>query len=134
MDNSASHMSCVLKVNMQTSGWEKAMHKLIKDIGDVTYTIDAAMGMAYVSGRMGPEIILRIRKCKKHVQLIHIKDGHNVIPRSSSYNLPTITGFNQPQPPTPMFQTEVEPYIHYGLIPYEHEQPQVAYPYFYPHI
>ncbi|XP_010448229.1 PREDICTED: uncharacterized protein LOC104730725 [Camelina sativa] len=123
MDTS-SHMSCVLKINMQTSGWEKSMHKLIKDIPDVTYTIDAAMGLAYVSGKINPEIILKIRKCKKHVQLIHIDYGHNLTP--------TTTGYNQPQPPTPTSQAAAQPYMHYLQIPYE--QPQVAYPYFNPYL
>ncbi|XP_010433456.1 PREDICTED: uncharacterized protein LOC104717565 [Camelina sativa] len=131
MDTS-SHMSCVLKINMQTRGWEKSMHKLIRDIPDVTYMIDAAMGLAYVSGKINPEIILKIRKCKKHVQLIQIDYGHNLTPRSSSYYLPTTTGYNQPQPPTPMSQAPAQPYMHYLQIPYE--QPQVAYPYFNPYL
>ncbi|CAL9226959.1 unnamed protein product [Arabidopsis halleri] len=57
---------------MKTRRWGKSMHKLIKDIRDVTYMIAATMGLAYVSGKISPEIILRIGKCKKHVQLIHI--------------------------------------------------------------
>ncbi|XP_010539125.1 PREDICTED: leucine-rich repeat extensin-like protein 5 [Tarenaya hassleriana] len=147
MDGSSSQMSCVLRLDTQSRGWDKSMHKLFKGIRDVTYTIDATRGLAYVSGKISPEIILRIRKAKKHAQLIHMDYGYNPnlpptnpdnfppenIPISfnSPYNYPAEAPNLPPPPPPPP-----SPYnmynINYRYNPYEQQQQQaVASPYNY---
>ncbi|VVB07908.1 unnamed protein product [Arabis nemorensis] len=133
MDPLSSQMTCVLRLDTQTSGWDKSIHKLFKGIRDVTYTIDATRGLAYISGKISPDIILRIRKAKKHAELIHMDYGHVPPPPLNPFeNVPIGFNYQDPRSPPPMFQqpSPMSQYTYYRQNPYT-EEPPVAYPYYY---
>ncbi|KAJ4911263.1 Uncharacterized protein Rs2_05884 [Raphanus sativus] len=147
MDPPSTQMTCVLRLDTETSGWDKSMHKLFKGVQDVTYTIDATRGLVYLSGRASPEIVLRIRKAKKHAKLIHMDYGHVIPP---PYNPPnpfetvpiTYNNYQNTWPPSPyppMYQPTAPPspmtqYMNYHQDPNIQQPHPMAFPYnYYPY-
>lgn len=105
----------------------------------MTYTIDATRGLAYLSGNISPEIILRFRKAKKHAELIHLDYGHvNPSPYNAANPFETVPiTYNYPDPrltppcQSPMYQptAPMYPYMYHSQNAYI-EQPPVASPYY----
>ncbi|KAJ1412538.1 Heavy metal-associated domain superfamily [Sesbania bispinosa] len=69
-------MNCILRVDTQSSRWEKAVTKVIKRVKDVSYSIDTTYGVIRISGQIDPNKLLTdIKKVGKHVELIHADCG-----------------------------------------------------------
>lgn len=114
---------------------------------DVTYTIDATRGLVYLSGRARPEIVLRIRKAKKHAKLIHMDYGHVIPPPYNPPNpyeaVPITYNYQNTWPPSPyqspMYQPTAPPspmtqYMYYRQDPNIQQPHPMAFPYnYYPY-
>ncbi|KAL0682029.1 hypothetical protein Bca4012_048876 [Brassica carinata] len=114
---------------------------------DVTYTIDATRGLVYLSGRASPEIVLRIRKAKKHAKLIHMDYGHVIPPPYNPPNpyeaVPITYNYQNTWPPSPyqspMYQPTAPPspmtqYMYYRQDPNIQQPHPMAFPYnYYPY-
>ncbi|AES71991.1 hypothetical protein MTR_3g084890 [Medicago truncatula] len=65
------NMTCILRVDTQSSGWEKSITKVIKSIKDVSFNIDATHGIIRISGAIDPiKLLTEIKKAGKHAELI----------------------------------------------------------------
>ncbi|KAF5727918.1 hypothetical protein HS088_TW21G00058 [Tripterygium wilfordii] len=70
-------MTCGLKVDTQSPGWQKTITKVLTNIKGVSYTIDVEEGMAYVSGRVNPNTLLKkLAKAGKHADLCWVEAGN----------------------------------------------------------
>ncbi|KAF3453358.1 hypothetical protein FNV43_RR03798 [Rhamnella rubrinervis] len=69
-------ITCGIRLDTQSSGWYKTMTKVMKDIQGATYSIDAEEGMAYVSGKVDPQKLLkRLVKAGKEAELCWVTTG-----------------------------------------------------------
>ncbi|KAJ4829553.1 hypothetical protein Tsubulata_017163 [Turnera subulata] len=111
-----THMSCALKVDTKTSGWFKTITKVLKKIAGLHYNIDAETGMAYISGRVDPNKILRkIAKAGKHAELCWVQTGKQNFHRDPYWNghLPAHPSFHN------IWQRHYQhPPAHYHMQPY----------------
>ncbi|KAH1083800.1 hypothetical protein J1N35_023561 [Gossypium stocksii] len=80
---SYAYMSFILRVDIQTPGWENTMIKVLKGIPGATFSIDPN-GITRVSGNVDPGKTLKLlAKAGKHAQLycIESRDGNQVSER-----------------------------------------------------
>ncbi|KAB1670056.1 hypothetical protein ES319_1Z203200v1 [Gossypium barbadense] len=84
MDSGSSQFtSFILRVDIQTPGWENTMIKVLKGIPGATFSIDPN-GITRVSGNVDPGKTLKLlAKAGKHAQLycIDSRDGNQVSER-----------------------------------------------------
>ncbi|CAJ2631880.1 unnamed protein product [Trifolium pratense] len=72
------NMTCILRIDTQSHGWEKSITKVIKGIKDVSYTIDTVHGIIRISGAIDPnKLLTEIKKAGKHAELIHADIGND---------------------------------------------------------
>ncbi|KDP43732.1 hypothetical protein JCGZ_22359 [Jatropha curcas] len=82
--DSAGHMTCELKVETQSPGWHKTLIKVLKSIEGVSFTIDAEMGIARVSGKIDPDkLLVMLAKAGKHTDLLWLDSGNHLTNASS---------------------------------------------------
>ncbi|GAU11318.1 hypothetical protein TSUD_343090 [Trifolium subterraneum] len=71
------NMTCILRIDTQSHGWEKSLTKVIKGIKDVSYTIDTVHGIIKISGAIDPnKLLTEIKKAGKHAELLHADIGN----------------------------------------------------------
>ncbi|KAJ4851209.1 hypothetical protein Tsubulata_032758 [Turnera subulata] len=111
------HMSCGMKVDTQTPGRYKNLTKLLKKINGVSYSIDAEAGMAYITGRVDSENLLKkLAKVKKHAELCWVETGNQ-----NSMHLQGNNGYHHQYYPAPpaypvnnYYLQGPQPYPYYG--------------------
>ncbi|CAN6572415.1 unnamed protein product [Malus baccata var. baccata] len=70
-------MRCELKLDTSTPGWHKTMTKVLNKIKGVSCTIDTQAGIAYVSGTIEPNMLLKLlAKSGKHAELLRVDSGY----------------------------------------------------------
>ncbi|XVF03719.1 hypothetical protein REPUB_Repub05bG0017900 [Reevesia pubescens] len=76
MADEPAGMTCILELDTDVPGWHITMIKLFKSIQDVSYSIDAQAKFAYVSGKIGKELLLNLlAKAKTHAFTHQINYG-----------------------------------------------------------
>ncbi|KAJ7947572.1 putative Metal ion-binding protein [Quillaja saponaria] len=69
-----SYMTCGLKVDTQSRGWDRTMNRILRKIKGASYDLDAEQGMMYVTGKVDPRRILRkLGKHGRHARLCWVR-------------------------------------------------------------
>ncbi|KAL5548543.1 hypothetical protein UlMin_003774 [Ulmus minor] len=129
------YMSCELEVNTKSKGWQKTITKLLENIKEVSYTIDAQAGIAYISGRIDPNDLLnKMAKAGKHAKLVRIDAGYHLygarspLVNGNGYgNYPHNSYYELPPPPQPSQHISYEPSAPYMPPPQQPGEPVVLY-------
>ncbi|XP_024200446.1 uncharacterized protein LOC112203756 [Rosa chinensis] len=72
----STNMSCLLKVDTQSGGWEKCLTKMLKKIRGAKYSLNVQEGTLHVSGKVNPTKVLnRIKKAGKVAEILWVNSG-----------------------------------------------------------
>ncbi|XP_059284507.1 heavy metal-associated isoprenylated plant protein 32-like [Lycium ferocissimum] len=76
MMQSYPFMTCILRVNNRTSGWQKTVAKVFKNVYGITNCRMNGDGMIEVSGNIDPKVLLkRLAKAGKKAELYRFQFG-----------------------------------------------------------
>ncbi|GMY08428.1 heavy metal-associated isoprenylated plant protein 35 [Fagus crenata] len=66
-------MSCSLKVDTQSPGWDRTLIKVLKSIKGLSYNIDVEEGVAHIRGKIDPKQLLKkLRKAGRKAELLEV--------------------------------------------------------------